>query len=208
MLRDRRALFLIVLYSVIIAVGGYAVYRTWSTSSAMASLPHAVLGEFQGPAESQKVVVEFLDYRCSFCRTIDPVMKDFMARNPDVKVVYRHYPVFGKPSVIEAEVALAAAMQGKFAEAHDYLMSRGEQPISEAEIDELAMRLGLDMQKFRTDMKGPEIGYLLLNTMDVVEAIGVSSTPTLVVGEIIYPMTEGMLTVEKLEQLVAQVYGR
>lgn len=206
MIRDRRTLFLIGLYAVVLIVGSYAGYRMWAVNNAMAGLANTALGQFQGPADAEKVIVEIMDYRCPFCRALEPVMKDVLARNPDVKIVYRHYPIFVEPSILEAQVALAAGMQGKFKEAHNYLIAR-DQPITQEEIDQLAMRLGLDMERFRSDMKGPEIGALLWNTLDVVEVLRVPGTPTFVVGDIIYPMTSGMATVETIEKLLAEAYG-
>ncbi len=206
MIRDKRSFFLILLYAAVLIAGGFGVYRLWSLKHAMAGLDNTALGNFQGSADAPKTIVEFLDYRCSYCRAIDPTMQEVLARNPDVKIVYRHYPVFGKPSVIEAEVALAAGMQGKFAEAHNILITR-DNPITDREVEEIAAALGLDMERFRKDLKGPEIGELLLNTMDTTHILKIGATPSFVVGDIVYTMNDGKPTVEMFESLLAEAYG-
>lgn len=197
---------LVALYAVIVIVAAYTGYKYWITRDAISVMADTSLGQFRGPADAEKVIVEFMDYRCSYCRNIDSTMKEVLRRNPDVKIVYRHFPVFGRPSVIEAEVALAAGMQGKFAEAHDALISRSE-PISEPEIDALARSLGLDMTKFRTDMKGPEIGYLLLQTMDMTEQLGIKGTPSFFIGKTFMPISDRVPTVETFEHYLQQEYG-
>ncbi len=206
MIRDKRSLLLIGLYTVIAIVAALVIYRAWTVEKFRGQMYTTALNQYVGPAESERVIVEFLDYRCSYCRIIHPVIEEVRARNPDVKIIYRHYPVFGRPSVIEAQVALAAGIQGKFEEAHKALISR-EEPITDREIESLAFTLGLDVDRFRRDMKGPEIGYMLLETLDAAEVLGIRSTPTFLVGDIVFSMQDGMPTAETFEQLLADAYG-
>ena len=205
-MKNKKKLLLTGLYAAIILVAVYAGYRAWAVRGVMQNMYDTSLGQFQGPADADKVIVEFMDYRCSYCRSIHGIMMDVLERNPDVKIIYRHFPVFVRPSIIEAEVALAAGMQGKFSEAHDALMNRSE-PITDREIEELAQSLDLDLEKFRIDMKGPEIGYLLLDTLDSVDILGIKSTPTFLVGKTIYTLENGVPTVEIFEKLLADAYG-
>ncbi len=205
-MKDKRSLLLIGLYTVIILVAGFAGYRTWAVNNVMAGMYDTSLGQFQGAEDAEKVIVEILDYRCSYCRAVHETTQELLSRHPDVKIVYRHYPIFGRPSVIEAEVALAAGMQGKFSEAHDALMSR-ESPITDREIEALVQSIGLDPERFRADMKGPETGYLLLNTLDSVEVLGIKSTPVFIIGDIVYSLDNGMPTVETFEQFLEEAYG-
>lgn len=206
MVKDRNKLLLIGLYVTIIIVACYAGYRYLTLGQAVDALYDTSFNQYQGPANSEKIIVEFLDYRCSYCRDMHPIMSELLARNPDVKIIYRHYPVFGRPSVIEAEVALAAGMHGKFSEAHEYLITRQE-PITEREIDQIAGSLGINVDTFRHDMKDTGMGYFLLETIDMAEILGVRATPTFIIGDVVYTLEDGMPTVEKFEELLAEVYG-
>ncbi len=203
---DKKKLLLPLLYVVIIAVAGYVGYRAWTVNEVMASMYNDNLGQYQGNPVGRKVIVEFLDYRCSYCRMVDEVTQKVIASDPEVKIIYRHFPIFGRPAVIEAEVALAAGMQGRFSEAHNILINR-EEPITDREIDELADRIGVNKAKFRRDMKGPEIGVLLLHTLDSVQTLGIRSTPTFLVGDIIYSLEDGLPTEEVFAQLLREAYG-
>lgn len=207
MVRDKKSLYLVLLYAAIIVVGCFAGYRAWATNRAMASLYDVSFNQFQGPADADKVIVEFLDYRCSYCRMVHDVLMDVLARNPDVKIIYRHYPIFGRPSLIEAEVALAAGMQGKYIEAHNNLIKRDD-PITDREIVDLGYRLGLDVDKFRNDMKDAEMGALLLSTLDIVEALNIRSAPTFIIGDTVYTLGNGMPTVETFERWLEEAYGK
>ena len=64
-----------------------------------------VLGDPKAPIK----IVEFLDYNCAFCRAATPVLKDYLAQNPDVAIIVKEYPVINQDSPLLAAYALAAA---------------------------------------------------------------------------------------------------
>ena len=56
------------------------------------------------------------------------------------------------------------------------------EPITTGAIERLASKLGLDVPKLKADMELPEIQAILDKNMKLAETIGVSSTPTFVIG--------------------------
>lgn len=211
MTRDRKKLILAgVAYSILALAIAYFGYSYWAVRSAMARLPDTSMGQFIGPVDASKVIVEFMDYRCSYCRAVDPTLREVLKRHPDLRIIFRHYPVYERPSVIDAEVALAAGIQGKFAEAHDILIKR-ETPMSETEIDVMAESLGLNMARFRSDMKGQPIGYMMISTLDIADALGLRAVPTFIIDgpkkRIVYQMTQGMPTPDTFDKLLEEAYG-
>ncbi|PJB71367.1 MAG: hypothetical protein CO093_05305 [Alphaproteobacteria bacterium CG_4_9_14_3_um_filter_47_13] len=206
MLKNKRFIFLALLYAAIIVTGFFVAYRAWTVHKVMAGLHDVSFGQYQGAENADKTIVEFLDYRCNYCRQMHPVMMQVLERHPDVRIIYRHYPIFGRPSLIEAEIALAAGMHGKFRQAHDYLITR-EDPITDREIEELATKLGINIEQFRLDMKDQQMGYLLLGTLDAIEALNIRSVPTFMVGNILYSLEQGMPDVETFDRLLAEAYG-
>lgn len=165
----------------VVLIGVFAGYRFWSMNQALARMGDVTLGAHYGPDDARDVLVEFMDYRCSYCREIGPAVKSFVERNPDIKVVIRHYPVFGAPSVFEARIALAAARQGRFDDVHDYLLSR-ETPMNEAELQRMTQTLGLDQQQLELDMQSEAVTAHLLETMDAVQLFGINQTPSFLVN--------------------------
>ena len=205
-IRDKSKLFVILIYTAVILLGGYVGYRVWLNQHTMNLMYKTPFNQFYGPANSEKVMIEFLDYRCKYCREVHKVVLEFLDQNPDVKLIYRHMLVFERPSLIDAEIALAAGMHNKFEQAHEYLISR-EDPILDREIDDLAMSLGIDPKQFRKDMKDYHMGQFLIETINSSAILGIESVPTFIVGDVVYSLTEGMPTVETFEELLAQAYG-
>lgn len=199
------SVFLRIIYAAVLAAALLVGYRAYVLHDTASFLRQAPMGQAAGPEDAKVSVAEFLDYRCGYCREMAPTVKAVAARHPDVRIVYRHLPVFGRESLVEAEFALAAGMQGKFAQAHDYLMGRDE-PLGDGGVEAAARELGLDYARLSADMKGPEIGDVLLANIDAAERLGITATPGFVVnGTVLRPNDLGRLpTAEDFDALIAQ----
>lgn len=189
--------YLKIIYGAILAVALLLGYQAWTGHRAAGALVAAPLNNSTGPDDAAVTIVEFIDYRCSFCRDMHPVVKQVAAGNPDVRIVYRHLPAFGLQSIIEAQFALAAGMQGQFEDVHDYLMNQAR-PLNEDNVPALAAEFGLDEGQLLADMKGPEIGNMLLENVAAAERLGINVTPTFMINRrIIKPNELGRLPDEE-----------
>ena len=68
-------------------------------------------------------VVEFYDYRCGFCKTITPQIAELIRSDPNVRFVFKEYPIFGDVSDRAAKAMIAAKDSGKYLELHKALMA-------------------------------------------------------------------------------------
>ncbi|MGD9107735.1 MAG: DsbA family protein [Gammaproteobacteria bacterium] len=107
-----------------------------------------------GASRGSITMVAFLDYQCPFCRLMSPVLKRLIKDNPQMRVVFKEFPIHGKYSVMSAKVALAASLQGKYWEVHQALM-KAKMPLTEQEIMDVAKSTGLNMKKLAVDMRKP-----------------------------------------------------
>lgn len=186
---------------IVVTIAGFTA---WSLYDVFHDVKSTQWGEYLGDEKADKVVVEFLDYRCSYCREMHDVSVAFVKDHPDVKIVYRHLPVFGEASVREARLALAAGMQGHFVPVHNYLMSR-KTPLPEGEIQSLAVTMGLDYERLAKDMGSEDITKHLLRNVDASEILGINATPAFLVGNVVH---NGKLDAQQLESMLEQAYGQ
>lgn len=97
----------------------------------------------------------------------------------DLKLVIKHFPLPTHKAARPASVAaLAANNQGKFWEFHAKLFEN-YRALDEKKIEEIAVELGLDMEKFAVDQKSPEIAALIERDLKNGREIGVRGTPTI-----------------------------
>ena len=137
---------------------------------------------FEGPADAPVTLTLFTDFECPYCSKMPPLIEQVMKNNPKtLKVVFKNMPLnFHKMARPAAYAALAAQEQGKFWEFHDQLFNT--QKLSPESIDKIAMDLALDMEKFKADMKSPEILAKVEKDLKDAKKAGVTGTPTVFIN--------------------------
>jgi len=105
-----------------------------------------------GNPDGDVTIVEFFDYNCPYCRRVKPEMEALLAADPNVRVVYREWPILGDGSVFAAKAALAARNQGKYVEFHWAMMEMNGRA-DEATVMRTAEQIGLNIGQLRQDME-------------------------------------------------------
>ncbi len=133
---------------------------------------------FKGPADAKVTVIEFSDFQCPFCSRVAPTLERLRKEYPeDVKIVFKHLPLsFHNQAQSAAEAAEAAHRQDKFWEMHDRLFSQ-QRSLSEEKYLEWAGELGLDVEKFKGDMKSSAVQSRINEDKREAAKHGVTGTP-------------------------------
>ena len=139
-----------------------------------------------GNVDGDVTIVEFFDYNCPYCKRVKLEIQALMAADPDIRLVYREWPILGEGSVFAARAALAARNQGKYEEFHWAMMGL-QGRAEEASILNAAVEIGLDADKLRADMGAPEINEHIQTSMELAAALGFNGTPSFVIGEALVP---------------------
>lgn len=132
-----------------------------------------------GSSNPSVTIVEFFDYQCGHCKTMNPLVKEALKNNPNVKLVYREFPIFGKTSVMASEAAIAAGMQGKYLPMQQALFTLKK--IDEASLLELAKKEGLDVSKFQADMKSKATAEAISQNRQFAESMKLFGTPVFII---------------------------
>ena len=154
-----------------------------------------------GNPEGDVTVIEFFDYNCPYCRQAGKTLQELIVADPNVRIIFREWPVLGEESMFAARAALASRTQGKYEEFHWALMN-GEGRATEASILKVARDLGLDIVRLLADMDSPAVELHLERSNDLARSLGFTGTPAFIVGDHTVP---GMISLEKIEDLVADV---
>ena len=154
-----------------------------------------------GNPDGDVTIVEFFDYKCPYCKRVAPSIRQLLADDPNIRFVYKEWPILGPDSLLAARGALAAWKQGKYEEFHNVIMGvRG--PISEGTLMQAAGELGLDVERLADDMYSDEIAGTIKRNMDLAARLGIRGTPAFVVGDTLVP---GAVALADLRELVQAV---
>ncbi|MDC0348987.1 DsbA family protein [Alphaproteobacteria bacterium] len=149
---------------------------------------------FSGNPEGDIVVLVFFDYHCGFCRTAHSTVEKLLAKDKNLKVIYKEYPIFGDLTLSRA--ALAAHKQGKYQDFHTILMKSDGTFTREALVD-LARKLKLNVKKFNADMNSLSIENQVKANMTLGRSLDITATPTFVIGDTVIP---GALPLEDFQK--------
>ena len=130
-----------------------------------------------GAADARVTLVEYGDFECPFCGRAYPELKQVLRRlKGKIRFVFRHFPLSAEHPHAQhaAEVAEAAAAQGKFWEMHDLLYQR-QAALADEDLVRYARELGLDAERERREL----LAHAARVREDVVSGAesGVSGTP-------------------------------
>lgn len=147
-------------------------------------------------------LVEFFDYRCPFCRQVEPWVQTLLKQDPGVRLVQKEFPILGAASVYAAHVALAAWKQGKHTAFHNALMAKegnmDERDIHEDLIFQVAKSVGLDIDRMKIDMKSPDVEAEIQRNMEIARSLGLTGTPAFIVHTVLVPGATDLMTLHRM----------
>jgi protein-disulfide isomerase len=165
----------------------------------------------RGNPRGDVTIVEFFDARCGFCKQLHPALEALLRRDPNIRVVMKDLPVLGPTSVQAARALLAAHRQGRYAAFQDALLTLRGEP-TEAVMQDLARRVGLDWTRLRREMEDPAIARRIDANMRLAQSLGIQGTPALVIAGPAGPeaatLVPGAVDLAQLERMVAEARAR
>jgi protein-disulfide isomerase len=153
-----------------------------TASSYITGLFHGQNDPVAGNPNGKITIVEFFDYQCPHCIDMAPVMKDIIKANPDVRVIYKEFPIRGPMSELAARATLAANKQGKYNEL-SYALLTANQPLTQDLIDQLAQKSGINVEKMKKDMNDSSINKQLDETIKLAKDLKLFGTPAFFIGK-------------------------
>jgi len=134
---------------------------------------------FIGPEDAPITIVEFADFRCSYCErhfqeTFQPLLDAYEGR---VRYVFRDYPILSQESLVAALAGECADDQGEFWEFHDRMYSN-QQLLTREQFILYATEMELDVAAFTTCLdEQTHLDEVVQDFRDG-ESLGVTGTPT------------------------------
>lgn len=139
-----------------------------------------------GNLKGDVTIVEFFDYRCTYCKSMSDRLFDLAKADGKIRLVFKEFPILGPDSLIAARAALASHEQKKYAVFHRALMNV-QGPLNEAVIFKTASNAGLDVARLKKDMASAKIDKALEKNNDLARRLQISSTPVFIIEDKIIP---------------------
>ena len=159
-----------------------------------------------GNPDGDIVMVEFTDYRCGYCKKAFPDVKALLAKDGNIKLIVKEFPILGDASVLASRFAVATKMvagDDAYLTFHDALMeARGD--VTVGSLRRLATDLGIDADAVVAKMDSEDVTTVIAKNHQLAAELQISGTPTFVMGD---QMLRGYVPYDAMVEIVAELRG-
>jgi len=156
-----------------------------------------------GNPDGDITLVEFMDYRCGYCRRAVPEVAKLLSEDGNIRLIIKEFPILGEGSVLSSRFAVATkqiAGDEAYKQVHDALIAvNGD--ITDVILRRLATGLGLDADAIMARMDSAEVTAELAATRDLAQQLQISGTPTFVLQD---ELLRGFLPADQMAIIVAE----
>lgn len=156
-----------------------------------------------GNPDGDFTIVEFMDYRCGYCRKAQPEVSELIEKDGNIRLIIKEFPILGDASVLSSRFAVATqivAGNDAYEQVHEALIALDGQP-GDAQLQRMAETLGLDYAAIKAEMDSAEVTRRITETRALAQAMQISGTPSFVFGK---EMVRGYAPLAAMEQIVEQ----
>ncbi|MGV8929961.1 MAG: DsbA family protein [Brevundimonas sp.] len=133
-----------------------------------------------GPVDARVTVMEFFDFRCPGCKATAPDVLRLMQTHPDVRFVFKDWPILDRGtddvSHYAARAAQAAHREGKYLAVFRAFMA--EPALSKTAVDRILAANGVSASSAQASMSSPRTARHLANVQTSASGLGLLGTPT------------------------------
>lgn len=155
-----------------------------------------------GNPDGDITVVEFMDYRCGYCRKAYEEVEELVKADGNIRFVLKEFPILGEESLLSSQFAISVRMlygDEAYKKAHDALVTLRGEANSET-LARLATELGHDPAAVTAKMASEEVKAVILANHDLATTLEINGTPTFVIDR---TMVRGYVPLDGMQQIVA-----
>ena len=180
-----------------------------ANDAALIATNHAAIYEdpmshIGGNPDGDVTFVEFVDYKCGYCRKAFPELQSLLEADGNIRIIYKEFPILGEESLLASRFAVSAKLIGgdaAYGPLHDALMTmRGN--VTEDSLVALADGLDLDGAAILAGMADPQVDAVLGENHALASRLQITGTPTFVIGE---QLVRGYVPLDAMADVVADL---
>ena len=156
-----------------------------------------------GNPDGDITIVEFMDYRCSFCRRAAPEVAALLAADSNIRLVIKEFPILGESSLVASRFAVATKLvegMEAYKAVHDALIDLPGEP-SNVVLSRLAESFGYDAEKILATMNDERVTSELRQNRRLAQNMSIQGTPTFVLGN---ELVRGYLPADQMKAVIDQ----
>jgi protein-disulfide isomerase len=154
-----------------------------------------------GNPDGDITVVEFMDYRCGYCRKAYEEVEELVKSDGNIRFVLKEFPILGEQSLLSSQFAIAVRMlygDEAYKKAHDALVGLRGDATAET-LARLATDLGHDPAAIAARMTSAEVTEIIQANHELATIMEINGTPTFVIDQ---TMVRGYVPLDGMRQII------
>jgi len=138
-----------------------------------------------GNPEGDVTLVEFLDYKCGFCKRALPEVDALLEQDDNIRVIVKELPILGAESELASRFAISVldlAGPEAYESVHVELMGY-EGSITPDYLEDVADSLDLELEEIVAHMDSDTVSDVIEGNRALAQRLQISGTPTFVMGD-------------------------
>ncbi|WP_299731162.1 DsbA family protein [uncultured Tateyamaria sp.] len=159
-----------------------------------------------GNPDGDITLVEFLDYRCGFCKRAHGEVAKLLETDGNIRLVVKEFPILGEQSLLASRFAVATkqiAGDAAYRGLHDALMEMNSD-VTLRTLKRMASTFGLDADAIEARMDDEAVTDEIRRTRALATRLQISGTPTFVLQD---ELLRGYLPYDQMQALVDEKRG-
>ncbi len=158
-----------------------------------------------GNPDGDVTIVEFLDYRCGFCKRAHPEVQALLSGDGNIRMIVKEFPILGPESELASRYAIATKIvegDAAYANVHDALML-WDGPVNEGALGRIAREAGIGgHEAVLAEMNSDEVSGIIAANRLLGQALQIQGTPSFIMGDV---FVRGYVDLEQMKSIVESV---
>ena len=157
-----------------------------------------------GNPDGDVTIVEFLDYRCAFCKRAFPEVEALLETDGNIRFIVKEFPILGEQSVLGSRYAIATKIvegDAAYKELHDKLMLWGGD-LNEAALARISRDMDIDHDAVLAEMDSDVVTGIIAANRQLGQTLQIQGTPSFIMGE---SFVRGFVELDQMRAIVEAV---
>ncbi len=153
-----------------------------------------------GNPDGDITLVEFIDYRCGYCRRAHPEVTELVRSDGNIRIITKEFPILGEQSMLAARFALAVreiAGDDAYKTVSDALITM-RSDVTPDSLSRLGATLGLDTDAVMAEMDSDHVSRIIADNRALAQRLQITGTPTFVMED---RMLRGYVPLEQMRAI-------
>lgn len=149
-------------------------------------------------------IIEFLDYRCGYCRKAHNTIQKLIRSDENIKLIIKEYPILGEQSTLAARLAISVLQQSgplKYELLHKKLMTKNIS-LDQQNIQKILKDLKITPNDVINHLYSKEVTETLKSTRALGQKLKISGTPTFIIEENII---RGYVNFDQMKEIIKEI---